>query len=81
MLLGSEVEQDREVIEITITNPDIENTPVRDLRLPLDVLLLQIERNGETLISQGYTRIKFGDTLSLLGSKDSLQEVIRRFEV
>lgn len=81
LLLGSEVEQDREVIEIAITNPDIDNTQVRDLRLPLDVLLLQIERNDETLISQGYTRLKLGDTLSLLGSKTSLQEVIRRFEV
>lgn len=80
LLLGSEVEQDKEVIEITVTNPDIDNTLVRDLGLPLDVLLLQISRNDETLVSQGYTRLKKGDTVSLLGSQNSLQEVIRRFE-
>lgn len=81
ILLGSEVEQDREVIEIKVTNPHAHNMLIRDLRLPADVLLLQIERKGETLISQGYTRIKFGDTLSILGSQESLQEVIRRFEM
>ncbi|MCB2179790.1 cation:proton antiporter [bacterium] len=80
ILLGSEVEQDREVIEITVTNPGVHNLLIRDLRLPLDVLLLQIERKGETLISQGYTRIKYGDRLSVLGSQESLQEVIRLFE-
>ena len=81
LLLGSEIERDKEVIEITITNPDIDNRLVRDLNLPLDVLLLQIQRNGETLVSQGYTQLKKGDTVSLLGSQNSLQDVIRRFEV
>jgi Trk K+ transport system NAD-binding subunit/Kef-type K+ transport system membrane component KefB len=80
LLLGSEIEQDKDVIEITITNPDIDNRLIRDLNLPLDVLLLQIQRNGETLVSQGYSRLKKGDTVSLLGSQNSLQEVTRRFE-
>lgn len=80
LLLGSETEQNQDVIDIEITNPEIDNIAVRDLRLPMDALLLQIERKGETLISQGYTRLKFGDRVSILGSEKSLQEVIRRFE-
>ena len=80
LLLGSETEQDQDVIDIEITNPEIHEVSVRDLNLPMDTLLLQILRKGETLISQGYTRLKLGDRVSILGSEKSLQEVIRRFE-
>lgn len=80
LLLGSETEQDQDVIDIKITNPSINGIAVRDLNLPMDALLLQIQRKGETLISQGYTRLKFGDRVSILGSEKSLQEIIRRFE-
>lgn len=80
LLLGSETETDRDVMEIEITNPDIDNIAVRDLNLPMDTLLLQIKRKEETIISQGYTRLKLGDQVSILGSETSLDEVIRRFE-
>jgi Trk K+ transport system NAD-binding subunit/Kef-type K+ transport system membrane component KefB len=80
LLLGSETEQDRDVVEIEISDPDIHDIAVRDLNLPMDTLLLQISRKGETLISQGYTRLQLGDRVSILGSETSLQEVIRRFE-
>jgi Trk K+ transport system NAD-binding subunit len=81
LLLGSETEQDRDVIEIIVSNPDIHDVAVRDLNLPMDILLLQIYRKEETLISQGYTRLKIGDQVTILGSETSLQEVIRIFEV
>ncbi len=81
LLLGSETERDRDVIEIEITNPKIHDKAVRDLNLPMDSLLLQISRNGETLISQGYTRLKLGDRVSILGSDTSLREIVRRFEI
>ena len=81
LLLGSETEQDREVIEIEMSNPNIDGLLVRDLFLPPDILVLQIHRNGETIFSQGYTRIKLGDKVSVLGSQESLKEVIRRFEI
>ena len=80
LLIGSETEQDREVIEIEISNPDIDNVAVRDLNLPMDTLLLQIARKDETIISQGYTRLKLGDRVSILGSETSLQEAIRKLE-
>jgi len=47
----------------------------------MDTLLLQILRKEETIMSQGYTRLKLGDRVSILGSEKSLQEVIRRFEI
>jgi Trk K+ transport system NAD-binding subunit/Kef-type K+ transport system membrane component KefB len=80
MLLGSEVEQDREVIELEVRNKDLDGVAVRDLHLPMDALVLQIWRQGETLVSQGYTRLKYKDRVTFLGSQESLIEVTRLFD-
>lgn len=80
MLLGSETEQDREVLELEVRNRDLDGVAVRDLNLPMDALVLQIWRDGETLISQGYTRLKFKDRVTFLASKSSLIEVTRLFD-
>ncbi|MEN8242057.1 MAG: TrkA C-terminal domain-containing protein, partial [Chloroflexota bacterium] len=73
-------EQDRQVIELEIRNTNLDGLAVRDLRLPMDTLVLQIWREGETLISQGYTRLKYKDRVTLLGSQESLIEVTRMFD-
>jgi Trk K+ transport system NAD-binding subunit/NhaP-type Na+/H+ or K+/H+ antiporter len=80
MLLGSEVEQDRDVWELEVRNKDIDDIAVRDLRLPMDALVLQIWREGETIVSQGYTRLKYKDRVTFLGSQASLLEVKRLFD-
>jgi Trk K+ transport system NAD-binding subunit/NhaP-type Na+/H+ or K+/H+ antiporter len=80
LLLGSETEQDREVIELEVRNKDLDGVAVRDLRLPMDALVLQIWRDGETLISQGYTRLKYKDRVTILGSSESLIEVTRMLD-
>jgi Trk K+ transport system NAD-binding subunit/NhaP-type Na+/H+ or K+/H+ antiporter len=80
LLLGSETEQDREVIELEVRNKSLDGVAVRDLRLPMDALVLQIWRDGETLISQGYTRLKFKDRVTILGSSESLVEVTRMLD-
>jgi Trk K+ transport system NAD-binding subunit len=75
LLLGSETEQDREVIELEVRNQNLDGVAVRDLGLPMDTLLLQIKRGDETIISQGYTRLKYKDRVTFLGSSESLIEV------
>ncbi|MEM7536728.1 MAG: cation:proton antiporter [Chloroflexota bacterium] len=78
LMLGMEADQD--VVEIEVRNIDLHNVAVRDLHLPLDVLVLSIGRHGHTLISQGYTRLRLGDWVTLVGSVDSLEQVMLRFE-
>ncbi len=68
----------QEIVQITITNPDVNRMLVRDLRLPSDVLFLDIIRDGESIIPNGYTRLRLNDDVTLLGSPKSLEEVTLR---
>jgi len=66
---------DRSVSQITVTNPDIHGTPLRDLRLPLDVLVLEIRRGDSTVLAQGSTVFRIGDEVTLVSDVGSLDEV------
>ena len=50
----------------------------RDVRLPEDVLLLDVTRNGPSLVPNGYTRLQQGDEVTLLGQPESLEAVTIR---
>lgn len=78
MLLGQEVDQD--TMDVEVLNPDLHGVYLRDLRLPADVLVLSVSRGGHSLISHGYTRLRRGDVVTLLGSFESLQRVSLRFD-
>lgn len=79
ILLG--MHEDEEFLEIELTNPDFNNLAIRDIHLPHDVLIFSIMRRGERLDPQGYTRLKVGDHITVVGSPDSIAEVEVRFEV
>ena len=49
--------------------------PLRDLRLPLDVLVLEIRRGDNTVLAQGSTVFRVGDKVTLVAGSDSLDEV------
>ncbi|NDJ54178.1 MAG: potassium transporter TrkA [Chloroflexi bacterium] len=63
-----------ELVQITITNPEISGTLVRDLRLPVDVLLLAVNRDGQSIVPNGYTPLRLKDEVTLLGSPERLHE-------
>lgn len=65
-------DSDREIIQITISNTEVDELFVRDLRLPYDVLLLDITRNGQSIVPSGYTRLRLEDEVTLLGPPESL---------
>ena len=72
-LLTGQVE-DTSVAEYVISNRALHGLYLRDLDLPSDLLVLAISRRGKMLLSHGYTRIKVGDRLSVIGSQESLRE-------
>lgn len=78
LLLGLESEQD--VVEIEVRNPALSGLSIRDLRLPLDTLVLSIRRHDMTIISHGYTQLEVGDHVTLVGSEESLEQVTLRFD-
>lgn len=78
LLLGMEPGQDSRDLEVM--NPNLHGVPLRDLRLPADVIILSIKRGGQMIISHGYTRLRLKDLVTFVGSKKSLNDLTRRFD-
>lgn len=72
-------DSDREIIQITINNVDVDILFVRDLCLPHDVLLLDITRHGQSIVPSGYTRLRLEDEVTLLGPPESLNAATLKF--
>jgi Trk K+ transport system NAD-binding subunit len=66
---------DRDVIEIEVTSPGLDGAALREIPLPLDVLILSVRRDGASLVSHGYTRLQRGDLVTVMGRRSSLDQV------
>jgi Trk K+ transport system NAD-binding subunit/Kef-type K+ transport system membrane component KefB len=73
LLLGMDEGQDS--IDIELRNSDFHGLTLRDLRMPSDVIILSVTRGDHIIISHGYTRLRLGDIVTLVGSNDSLDKV------
>ncbi|MQY80521.1 MAG: potassium transporter TrkA [Bacteroidetes bacterium] len=78
LLLGMEENQD--TVDIVLRNRDLHGIAIRDLHLPSDILILSTQRRGHMIISTGYTRLRLGDILTIVGSVESIEQVRLRFE-
>ncbi|MFY0626506.1 MAG: cation:proton antiporter [Reichenbachiella sp.] len=78
LLMGMEPGQDTRDVELL--DRSIHGMTLRNLRLPSDVLILSIKRGGQMIISHGYTRLRIGDVITFVGSKESLDEVAVKFD-
>ena len=78
LLLG--VGKNQDTIDIEVKNIDIHGITLRDLRIPSDIIILSTKRKGQMIISTGYTRIRLGDILTVVGSVNSINELKLRFE-
>jgi Trk K+ transport system NAD-binding subunit len=74
------MEEHQDIVDLEVCNPSLHDLTLRDLRLPLDTIILSVRRNGHLLISHGYTQLKLGDRVTVVGSQESLEEVMLRFE-
>jgi Trk K+ transport system NAD-binding subunit/Kef-type K+ transport system membrane component KefB len=77
LLLGLDPEED--LVDITMRNKSLHKAALRDVRLPLDVLVLHVQRGGRLLHSHGFTRLELGDRVTVVGSEESIDEVRLRF--
>ncbi len=73
LLLGMDENQDS--IDIELRNSDYHGLTLRDLRLPADVIILSVTRGDHPIISHGYTRLRLGDIVTMVGSNESLDKV------
>jgi Trk K+ transport system NAD-binding subunit len=79
LLLGLEENQDS--VDVEVQNPNLIGMTLRELHLPSDAIVLSVSRGGQLLISHGFTRLRRGDILTLVGSIEALENVRLRFEV
>ena len=78
LLMGEAETQD--TIDVEVINPDIHGLTLRDLRLPTDVIILSVSRGEQMIISHGYTRLRLGDIVTLVGSPKSLENIKLRIQ-
>lgn len=78
LLLGMQSNQDS--MDVEVLNPDLHSLRLRNLRLPSDVIVLSLKRRGNFIITHGYTRLRKGDVLTVVGSKNSLEKVALKFD-
>lgn len=76
LLLHGNPEQ--EVAQVTIQSPDVDGQLLRDLRLPLDTLVINVTRGGQSILPHGYTKLQRDDEVTLVGSPSNLAEAARR---
>jgi Trk K+ transport system NAD-binding subunit/Kef-type K+ transport system membrane component KefB len=77
MLLGMAGNQ--EIVEIEVQDPKLQGVLVRELTLPVDTLILSVRRHDQVLVSHGYTRLVCGDRVTVVGSTESLEEIMLLF--
>ncbi|WP_457636501.1 cation:proton antiporter domain-containing protein [Oceanithermus sp.] len=77
LLLG--FEEGQQVIDVELRDPTLHGALLRELRLPPDTLVLAIHRDGQAIVTHGYTQLKLGDKLTVMGSPESLREVELKF--
>jgi len=78
LLLGHEANQD--AVDIVLRNKDFSGIPLRNLDLPPDILILTTKRKGQAIISTGFTRLRRGDVITVVGSIESIEQMKVRFE-
>ena len=77
--LLTRIDDDKEVTEVIVNANGCLGKTLRDLRLPGDVLVLALRRDGELLVPHGNTRLNLHDHLTLAGSIDHVEIARQRF--
>ncbi len=77
LLLGEDKNHD--VVEMMVRNPKLNGVAVRDLGLSPETLILSIHRGAQLLLTHGYTQLRVGDRVTVVGSMESLGALRLRF--
>ncbi|HGY09213.1 MAG TPA: potassium transporter TrkA [Oceanithermus profundus] len=77
LLLG--LEEGKQVVDVELRDPALHGALLRELRLPPDTLVLAIHREGQAIVTHGYTQLRLGDKVTVMGSPESLREVELKF--
>lgn len=75
-LLGLGAERRPEtIVEVQVGNDLLTGKPLRDLDLPPECLVALVKRRGAVSIPDGHTTLAPGDTLTLIGARDAVEQL------
>jgi Trk K+ transport system NAD-binding subunit len=66
-------DDERDVTEVTIGRGNVAGRQLRELRLPDDVLVMGVRRRGHVLVPDGFTSLRRGDVMTLVGEPGALR--------
>jgi CPA2 family monovalent cation:H+ antiporter-2 len=78
--LLTRTDDDKELAEVPILNPQFHNKKLRNVVLPGDILILALRRNGELIVPHGDTEFFLGDYLTIAGSLEFFDETKKLLE-
>jgi Trk K+ transport system NAD-binding subunit/Kef-type K+ transport system membrane component KefB len=73
LLLGMDTGMD--IMDMEVRNPALRWVPLRELRMPRDILIVSLTRDGQVMKVSGHTQFQVGDLITVSGSLESLEEV------
>jgi len=76
-----DIESDHQMHDVYVRDPNMHGIPLRDLRLPHDLRIIAVHRHGQDIVSTGYTRLRVGDKVTILGSPESIEAAILKLEI
>jgi len=76
-----DIESDHQMQDIYVRDHNLHGIPMRDLRLPHDLRIIAVHRHGHDIVSTGYTRLRIGDKVTVLGSLESIEAAVLKLEI
>ncbi|MEZ4743711.1 MAG: cation:proton antiporter [Bdellovibrionota bacterium] len=68
-------EDDQDVVDIYVTSSYVVGSYLKDIKLPDKILIIAAHRGGKNIVVNGNYKFCYGDTLTIVGSKEPLKEV------
>ncbi len=66
-------DDERDVEDVTIGRGNVAGRQLRELRLPDEVLVMGVRRRGHVIVPDGFTTLRRGDVLTLVGEPGALR--------
>jgi len=78
LLLG--MEKDRDIIDLEMRNKKLLGSPLQDLAMPVEALVISIHRGSKKLNVHDHLLVEEGDIITVAGTLESLEELRIKFE-
>ena len=71
--LLSDMDAERDMLDVRMRNPNLNGRRLRHVRLPGNALIIAVARPGENVIPHGETKLLNDDRLTLVGSREDVR--------